>query len=67
MNAAMLEDMLEVNPQGLVGNHYIGGGCIPIHDEQFALYRGDYIVIINYNREITEVIERERLWSVTTL
>lgn len=67
MDAAILEDMLDVNPQGLVGNHYMGSGCIPIHDEQFALYRGDYIVILNSDHVIVEVIERERLWSVTKL
>ena len=63
----MLEEILESDPQGLVGSIYTGNQAIPIHDEQFAIYKGDYIIILNSERVITEVIERERLWSVTTL
>jgi hypothetical protein len=67
MSLADLDDTLESNPQSLVGQSYNGNGIIPIQDEQFALYRGDSIVILDSGKVITEVIERERLWSVTTL
>lgn len=67
MTASELDETLEENPQSLVGQSFYGSGAIPIHDEQFAVYRGDNIVILNSEKMITEVIERERLWSVTTL
>lgn len=67
MTPTELDDTLESNPQSLVNQSYFGSGAIPIHDEQYAVYRGENIVILNSDKMITEVIERGRLWSVTTL
>lgn len=64
-----IDDTLEVDPQALVGQSFLGGNLplIPIQDEQLALYRGDFILIFDWQQTVLEVIERERLWSVTTL
>lgn len=59
VNSAELEDRLESNPQRLVGETYIGLGAIPIHDNQAAIYKGEFIIVIDsYSRIIKEVIER---------
>lgn len=65
----LIDDVLEVNPQSLVGQSFLGGNLnlIPIQDEQLALYRGDFIIIFDWRHTVLEVIERERLWAVTTL
>ena len=53
-----LEDRLESNPQGLVGETY-NSVAVPIHDNQSAIYKGDWIVVIDSDsRVIKEVIER---------
>lgn len=64
-----IDDVLEVNPKSLVGQSFLGGNLplIPIQDEQLALYRGDFILIFDWSHTVLEVIERERLWTVTTL
>lgn len=52
---AELEDRLESNPQGLVGETYTGI-AVPIHDNQSAIYKGDWIILIDSDtREIKEV------------
>ena len=54
-----LEDQLESNPQGLVGQPY-NSVAVPIHDNQSAIYKGDFIIVIDSDtRIIKEVIERK--------
>lgn len=54
-----LEDQLESNPQGLVGQTY-NSVAVPIHDNQSAIYKGDFIIVIDSDtRIIKEVIERK--------
>lgn len=56
--SAELEDRLESNPQGLVGETY-NGPAYPIHDDQSAVYKGEFIIVIDSNlRVIKEVIEQ---------
>ena len=58
VTAAELEDRLESNPQGLVGETY-NGPAYPIHDNQSAVHKGQFIVLIDSDsRVIKEVIER---------
>ncbi len=58
LTSAELEDRLESNPQGLVGESYVGP-CYPVHDNQSAVYKGPFIVLVDSDsRVIKEVIER---------
>lgn len=54
---AELEDRLESNPQGLLGETYVGP-AYPIHDNQSSVHKGEFIIVINSDsRVIKEVIE----------
>lgn len=59
VTSAELEERLESNPQGLVGATYIGREAIPIHDNQSAIHKGDFVIVIDSDtHEIKEVCEQ---------
>lgn len=56
--SAELEDRLESNPQGLVGESYVGP-CYPIHDNQSSVHKGNFVVVIDSDtRMIKEVFSQ---------
>jgi hypothetical protein len=58
INSAEIEDRLESNPQGLVGETYVGP-AYPIHDNQSSVHKGNFVVVIDSDtRMIKEVIDR---------
>lgn len=59
LNTAELADILEFNPQALIGQTYVGKGAIPIHDNQSAIHRDNFVILIDSDtREIKEVFEQ---------
>lgn len=58
MTIAELADRLDSNPLSLIGQSYTSY-LQPIQDDSgYFVLCGDYVIIVDFDRTITEVIER---------
>lgn len=56
--ASEIDDKLEIDPQGLIGMQFCGN-LVPTGDDAgWYLLKADYIILIDFDRKITQVIER---------
>lgn len=59
MTISELADKLETSPAGLVGKTYTGRlGEYDSEIEEYFVLCGDYILVVDFDRTILEVIER---------
>ena len=56
---AELGDRLESSPLSLIGQTYLGQISIMPDDSAYALHYGDYILVIDFDRTILEVLEQQ--------
>lgn len=59
MTLAELEDVLDTFPQSLVGKSYVGDLLPTGGDVGWYLIKGDWLILIDFDRTIVQVIERD--------
>jgi hypothetical protein len=53
-----IDDVLDINPQLLVGKEFCGNLQPTGDDAGWYLLKADYIILIDFDKRITQVIER---------